>query len=922
MIHSTEMPNRPCTLMLLSNLAEPEWISISCSERLLFFVLCVKENKTADKNSLTFKTTDLSYWCNRTDILVKGNCFSFIWGRNTNHKTTLCQAFQSRHVNYKETKHLEHIFYAISPSKFLPKILLYKDSYGLYAIGIYWAFNRVKVQHFNMSISSISASHLCKARKQKRDLKRIIFVCENGMFILFMYVCDGFSDCPDNDQSDEIDCNCNNTMQLLNRNYSNTYDTLTEKLNCFPLYFKTKDGKCRKHYSESSLPVINSKKLALSFKCLTGKVIDGSLFNDLIPDCGQYAEDEPLLKSILLSKPLSSLCKPFEIPCIDGHQKCYNFSDICIFKLSDFGHLMPCRNGANLQNCTMFECNMMYKCQDSYCIYWNYVCDGKWDCPNGDDEIRKPACGKQGNCMSMYKCKGQNMICIELGNICDGIMHCLYGDDEMFCNLMNVICPLDCQCLLYAIVCQNIDHKILITIEDNKFTSVFLLNCSLTTIDKNIQSSTILKLPKNRIKEICVQKYFNTVQYLDLSFNSVEKVKRHCFSGYIYLTVVNVKYNKITHLFTESFYNLLFLTVLDLSNNPIVSISSSSLKNLPTVTLLNLSRITYKKIRIDLFETIKPSLVVINTNYYFSCISPVNSFCSLYPPWYISCSGILPNNLLKLFLLSILILIFCLNMTSILIHLTKFWSQKRFIVIAIGINVNDIFFAVYLFIIMAVDNFVEKVMFFSGEWKSHFLCFAAFATMLCFSIQSQLLLILMATIRLNVVQYPIESHFKILSFTLKCVLFTFFLSLGISALVTLVFKSMYTSISIDICIPFVDPTNSTLVTTIITWITMVTQTISSITIAAMNTIIYKTIKKSKTFDGKQEQSIDISVLIQLVITSVSNILCWVPSNIIYVAAMFMSAYPISLIIWSIVTILLINSIVNPLALILKFAKRD
>ena len=31
-----------CSMMLLSNLAEPEWIQISCTEKLLVDVICVK----------------------------------------------------------------------------------------------------------------------------------------------------------------------------------------------------------------------------------------------------------------------------------------------------------------------------------------------------------------------------------------------------------------------------------------------------------------------------------------------------------------------------------------------------------------------------------------------------------------------------------------------------------------------------------------------------------------------------------------------------------------------------------------------------------------------------------------------------------------------------------------------------------------
>ena len=44
-IQSPSNPQRPCSLMLLSNLAEPEWISVQCSEKLLYFVLCTKKKE-------------------------------------------------------------------------------------------------------------------------------------------------------------------------------------------------------------------------------------------------------------------------------------------------------------------------------------------------------------------------------------------------------------------------------------------------------------------------------------------------------------------------------------------------------------------------------------------------------------------------------------------------------------------------------------------------------------------------------------------------------------------------------------------------------------------------------------------------------------------------------------------------------------
>ena len=62
---------------------------------------------------------------------------------------------------------------------------------------------------------------------------------------------------------------------------------------------------------------------------------------------------------------------------MEGHIRCFNFTDICLYKLNSKSNMIPCRNGGHLENCGNFECNMMFKCPDYYCIPWTYVCDGK-----------------------------------------------------------------------------------------------------------------------------------------------------------------------------------------------------------------------------------------------------------------------------------------------------------------------------------------------------------------------------------------------------------------------------------------------------------------------------------------------------------------------------------------------------------------
>ena len=39
-----------------------------------------------------------------------------------------------------------------------------------------------------------------------------------------------------------------------------------------------------------------------------------------------------------------------------------------MYKLNEDNHIVPCRNGGHIENCGKFECNMMFKCPDFYCV--------------------------------------------------------------------------------------------------------------------------------------------------------------------------------------------------------------------------------------------------------------------------------------------------------------------------------------------------------------------------------------------------------------------------------------------------------------------------------------------------------------------------------------------------------------------------
>ena len=296
-------------------------------------------------------------------------------------------------------------------------------------------------------------------------------------------------------------------------------------------------------------------------------------------------------------------CKPHEIPCMEGHSTCFTFLNICIYQLNTRKHLVPCRNGGHLENCKHFECNMMYKCPNNYCIPWTYVCDGKWDCPLGEDESNNRVCGRESVCEKMYKCRNDNK-CIHIGNVCDTQVDCFYNDDEMFCELKSVQCPIFCSCLIFAITCVKLPFHSLISNIFQFYSSVFITKSSIDSFSKfelKLEGISIVKLPGNNIGSIYPLMLLQYLVFLDLQFNYLVEIKQKCFSVSRLLQSLSLNNNYIIYLDVYSFYNLHYLRSLNLSSNPFVNLPSKCFSNLPSLQLLNLENIKFRNVELNSF---------------------------------------------------------------------------------------------------------------------------------------------------------------------------------------------------------------------------------------------------------------------------------------------------------------------------------
>ena len=158
-----------------------------------------------------------------------------------------------------------------------------------------------------------------------------------------------------------------------------------------------------------------------------------------------------ILIDLLKYENISTCRGSYEIPFRQGHSKCYNISHICSYKVSSFGRIEPCSNGAHLQNREHFECNIMFKCLKSYCIPWANVCDGKEYCSTGEDKTYPMICTDKTVCANMFKCRGERNKCLHLGDTCNNIIDCPQADDENLCELKHLNCPDKYICLALAI---------------------------------------------------------------------------------------------------------------------------------------------------------------------------------------------------------------------------------------------------------------------------------------------------------------------------------------------------------------------------------------------------------------------------------------------------------------------------------------
>ena len=666
-----------------------------------------------------------------------------------------------------------------------------------------------------------------------------LVMCRDRGFVSEAFICDGIADCKGDYPADELNCVCNKSESMMDTNTRcKIVQVFGRRPMCSVLYNDTISGDCIK-YIGSSIATGKPNWELTTASCDRDSPSIQAFKDDLVADCIPYDEDEPILKSILRNS-IDYDCKnKDELPCRKGHSTCFKISEICKYRLHKGDLLIPCRTGAHLEDCNMFECNMMFKCPDYYCVPWAYVCDGKWDCPQGIDEALIYGCGQDRNCRSMFNCRNSK-ICIHLGNVCDEYIDCPLADDEYLCQLSLFRCPEKCTCLSLAIKCVNSSFPLdsLATYFPYVAISVLFspaLDQEVARLIPIFREARSIIFIGNNIHTICSYiSIWKKLKVLDVSFNSIVNISTLCFHDLPQLSFIKLSNNAINLIQKYAFAAVPKLVYLDLSYNSLDKLEFQIFHQSISLQTLHLNGTDVKTVNVKIFQDIRLKYVT-TLNYHICCIIPTSSTCHYTKrPWHTSCSNLLPKKSMRFTLLVFSLLLTLLNSLSIAFHL-NLKQLTSFTSLTAAINANDIFCTVYTGIILFADFYFDgNFVAFENQWRRSPPCFTSICMALCFSLVGPCMLFILSLARLEVVIYPMTSRFKTTRFVTKCIAFCWIVFLLVSVNFVLLTKYFLEESPTGLCLPFIDPEHTFWAFKFITLLVAILQLVSSFSILAMS----------------------------------------------------------------------------------------
>ncbi len=888
-----------CTVLFLANFAAPDWVNIHCDEMLLSRIVCEINSKQINENSTNVKPESMT--CPTSSVQSANVCLSFAWwdiGRIniTSMPAGLCKK-TGRQLLHSDRLH--RVFSLASLGATFPPILetVNMTWFKTHTIKEHLSFHKRTVQA--LELNKATGALACCENMSSTSVPATTLKCVTLEYVSKMSICDGTADCFVHPVDEDI-CACSSPED--NTQYCEVILNNAHKPYCFK-----KSKNCVVHFpSSQATTVLSSKqeaqmytKTTLDFKCESNRgTLKPLLVNDLVPDCGPLGDDEPLLILLSVEGLVTPCADSLQISCRLGHPKCYHIHETCFYQLDPQNNLIPCRTGGHLQNCKQFECNINFKCPNFYCVLWSYVCDGKRDCPQGDDE--KSYLCHNYTCSSLFKCKGNQLRCLHLAHVCDGVHDCNLGDDELFCYLN---CVHGCSCLASTMTCSDLSS---VPHANSLHFSIYVKNCSVhkkLVPETMFPAAIFLVLREINILCACCYKFPVQIKLLGLQGNRIAELKRYCFPFNLHTEMLMLDFNQIAKVERHSFFNLSKLWMLNLTGNPIRVLESNIMLSRAVPIIVRITVSETSQIHPHVFK--KANILLLIANHYSLCcyLSP-HAKCAPKLPWFLDCGDLLRNSQRKFVLICVAAVIVTVNLVSCLSHLFSRSAIMSYTTTITTICVNNTLCGLYLIIVWIADTVYSSkgsYVFFEKKWQSNGFCILALDILFICVVFAQLVLIFLSFTRLKVVVSPIGSNVKKTKYVLKWITA---LALQVSILgSTLTCALVLTDPMVpnQLCLPFVSFSGYSLITLICTVLFVLIDIVSTIVIVVMHACLVSAVVQSEhAFKDSRSRASEHSIsglILQLSSITLCNLFGWLPSAVIFLAALMMRQFPVEVVLW-------------------------
>ncbi len=894
-----------CVVMLLINLAKPEWITVDCEQSLSAHVVCVVPqagNKTfVVKNFIQNKYNQTKKLFVSPCLLLQTQCFLFSWvtdkichnkqkcSRKTNATNVIKEILMDTGLNY--FKDLLDALPTRFPAILNPDLQHVFNSYKLIQTNRFLKSSSVyQFTSHPLDHSSFQGYFITTQKAIPANIGTNLFECQES-FISQMVVCDDQDDCPDRMESDENQCVCPKKEHCKKgHKYFNHSNGL---VTCSYLYSQHANGLCVKY----SFDITTEERYEdggdsqTSEKESTNKVKQTAYIK------------ENTNKAYFLSYNKQGFCQETaQFPCAQDLLQCYDILDLCIFKLLE-NTLFPCTNGEHLTNCDHFECNMKFKCPEGYCIPWAYVCNGKWDCPFGLDE--DASCPKARHCINMFKCKNAG-ICVHLIDVCDKEADCPLHDDEQLCSLKAHRCAKDCQCLAFAIQCNNIVSEHWQLSHTFPWHAVFVEKCS-SIVAKNflsgLQWCSMLVMKKCRLIYFC--ELGLAIKYaivIDVGENNIKAITRNCFGNLKHLKTLRLDTNNISELQPKSLYNVSKLQVLDLSRNKLLHFYLNSLCGSRNIQVLILRNISISEENLTMLKDLE--LKYLSSSYSpLCCAIEENTACEVQDHCIQSCTRLLTDTTTKVFFCSAFIVLVLLNILSAFLQRQSYKKQKAIhrtvgsnegakvsCMIIQFLNLQGCSFSLYFGGLFVADQIMSHSFpYLQNKWKASSVCFSIFVVYLWNHLVSPSLLTLFTLSRLMVVVSPLNTRFKDKQFVRSTLVYLSAFTLVLTLLMISLLASLDSTIANKLCSSGFEVCHSSFLLALCRWIILVLQIVCAVLVAVLNIKLLVDLKAAheKVAACKtQKKSVHLPIG-QCVTLTTSHIICWLCASLTYTACSFL-----------------------------------